>query len=863
MPTITYFLKEVSQMIKEEWKYLLKHKLMIIVFAVMIFIPSIYSVTFLKSMWDPYGQLKNLPVAVVNNDKSVNYQGTELKVGKDLTKKLKNSKNMDFHILDSKQQAQKGLSDGKYYMVITIPKNFSQNATTLLNKKPKKMVLHYETSTGHNFTASKMTTSAAQQAAQGVSEQVTKTYSKTMFQALKQVSQGMDKAAKGSQKLSTGGQKLENANSELTNGLNTLATSSLTFSDGSNTLKQGLNQYISGVNQVASGSQTLSNGIHQLNDKSSTLTNGVNRLATGSSALTSGLQNYTNGVTSLNTASNSLHSGSQALNSGTNTLTTSSQTLNSGLNQLHSASQELTDNLQKVSDNLDSTTQVEGSIKNLKAQLANNNSQQASAIKNDLTSLQEAIKTQTDSNNQTSQKISQIADQQGLSATQKSAILDAVNSSNNSNLNQITDTLSKDLTTLMTSQEDALSQLDNLPNSSSDLLTIIAQLTAGSQQLTTQLQNASSGMTQLSNGISELNTNTAQLTHGTEQLNAGISQLADNSSTLNTGASSLNNGIDELNGQMPTLKSGVNQLATGADSLNSGINQLVTNGSTLTNGATQLASGAQQINNGSEKLADGSSQMGSGLRQVTSGNNTLNKELIAGAKKSNIKATNLTYDQVAKPTTTKHKERDTAPNNGTGMAPYMLSVSLFVGALAFNLMFDIYTPRKFPRTGVSWWASKATITGAFVLLEAIAVFLLLSAIDGLAPVRPFTTLVMLVLTGLTFMSIVHWLNLVLGKVGSFLSMILLVFQLGGSAGTYPIQLSNKFFESIHPWLPMSYSVDGLRQTLMIGDSATSDMLTLLAITLLFSLLSILFFVRRRTHISEIDYTKEAAEHSIV
>jgi Predicted membrane protein len=73
-------------MIKEEWKYLLKHKLMVIVFAVMIFIPSIYSVTFLKSMWDPYGQLKNLPVAVVNNDKSVNYQGTDLKVGKDLTK---------------------------------------------------------------------------------------------------------------------------------------------------------------------------------------------------------------------------------------------------------------------------------------------------------------------------------------------------------------------------------------------------------------------------------------------------------------------------------------------------------------------------------------------------------------------------------------------------------------------------------------------------------------------------------------------------------------------------------------------------------------------------------------------------------
>lgn len=850
-------------MIKEEWKYLLKHKLMVIVFAVMIFIPSIYSVTFLKSMWDPYGQLKNLPVAVVNNDKSVNYQGTDLKVGKDLTKKLKNSKDMDFHILNSQQQAQKGLSDGKYYMVITIPKNFSQNATTLLNTNPKKMILHYETSAGHNFTASKMTASAAQQAAQGVSEQVTRTYSKTMFQALKQVSKGMNKAATGSQKLTTGGQKLESANSQLTTGLNTLSASTLTFSNGANTLNQGLSQYISGVNQVASGSQTLSNGIHQLNDKSQTLSTGVNQLANGSNTLTSGLQNYTNGVTSLNTASNSLYSGSQALNNGTNTLANSSQTLNSGLSQLHQSSQELTDNLQKVSDGLSNTTQVQSSIKNLKAQLADNNSQQANTIKNDLSSLQKAIESQADSNNQMTQSVSQVADQQGLTAAQKAAILSAVTTSNDNSLSQITDTLSKDLTNLMTTQESAISQLDSLSNSNNDLTTVIEQLASGSQQLTTQLQNASSGMSQLSNGLNELNANTTQLTQGTAQLNSGVTQLANNNSALTAGANNLSNGINSLNNQMPTLTSGVSQLATGADSLNSGISQLVTNGTTLSSGATQLASGAQQINSGSQELASGSDQMGSGIQQVTNGNNTLNKELVAGAKKSNIKATDLTYDQLAKPTTTKHKERDTAPNNGTGMAPYMLSVSLFVGALAFNLMFDIYTPRKFPRTGVSWWASKSTITGAFVFLEAIAVFLLLSAIDGLAPVRPFSTLVMLILTGLTFMSIVYWLNLVLGKVGSFLSMILLVFQLGGSAGTYPIELSNKFFETIHPWLPMSYSVDGLRQTLMIGDSAASDMLTLLAITLLFSLLSILFFIRRKTHISEIDYTKEAAEHSIV
>ena len=60
-------------MIKAEWQYIKQHKLMMIVLIVVALIPSIYSVTFLRSMWNPYGEMNRLPVAVVNQDKSVNY----------------------------------------------------------------------------------------------------------------------------------------------------------------------------------------------------------------------------------------------------------------------------------------------------------------------------------------------------------------------------------------------------------------------------------------------------------------------------------------------------------------------------------------------------------------------------------------------------------------------------------------------------------------------------------------------------------------------------------------------------------------------------------------------------------------------
>ena len=68
-------------MIKNEWKSLLRNKLMLVVVIAIIVIPIIYAGLFLKSMWDPYGSVDNLPVAVVNEDKPVEYNGKTLSIG--------------------------------------------------------------------------------------------------------------------------------------------------------------------------------------------------------------------------------------------------------------------------------------------------------------------------------------------------------------------------------------------------------------------------------------------------------------------------------------------------------------------------------------------------------------------------------------------------------------------------------------------------------------------------------------------------------------------------------------------------------------------------------------------------------------
>lgn len=296
-------------MIKAEWRYLLKHKLLLIVVIVIGFIPSIYAVTFLKSMWDPYGQLKDLPVAVVDQDQPVTYQGTKMKVGHQLSQQLAKSTSLEFKVVDSEYEAQQGLKNGKYYMVVTIPKHFSKNATTMLNKQPKKMVLHYTTSSGHNFTAGKLTATAAQKIANNVSEKITKTYAKTMFASIEQLSQGLTSAGKHNRTIAKGDKKLLTANQTMTRGLNQLSKSTLTLSSGAKTLTTGLDQYISGVKQATAGSQQVTTGLDQLLSSTGTLASGVQKLATGSTQLNSGVKRYTAGVGQANTAAGKLQTG--------------------------------------------------------------------------------------------------------------------------------------------------------------------------------------------------------------------------------------------------------------------------------------------------------------------------------------------------------------------------------------------------------------------------------------------------------------------------------------------------------------------------------------------------------------------------
>ena len=188
------------------------------------------------------------------------------------------------------------------------------------------------------------------------------------------------------------------------------------------------------------------------------------------------------------------------------------------------------------------------------------------------------------------------------------------------------------------------------------------------------------------------------------------------------------------------------------------------------------------------------------------------------------------------------------PNNGHAMAPYMMSVGLWVGALAFCLMYPLTKYNGKLKSGFAWWGSKASVLYPLALLQGVLVIFLLHVFDGFTPAQMGKAVAFACLTSVAFTSIMYFFNITLGKVGSFLMLVFMVIQLAGSAGTYPIQLSPAFVSKIHAWVPFTYSVDAFRSVICAGESIRTPVIVMCVITILFTILTIIEFQFRTRRI---------------
>lgn len=840
-------------MIKQEWAYLRKNKILLLVFLAIIAIPTIYTTLFLGSMWDPYGKVDHLPVAIVNEDKPVTYNDETLEVGNEMVDSLKDNDSLDFHFVSSKE-AKDGLKNGTYYMVITIPEDFSANASTVLDEHPRKMVLDYETNPGTNYIASKLSETALNKIRTSVADTVTKTYTETVFDQIVTVGEGMTEASDGAGQLADGAIQLADGNNTITTNLNVLANSSLTFKNGADTLHVGLKQYTDGVAQLNDGSKELKDGLSTLNSGASALASGVSQLSSGSSSLAAGLNQYTSGVSTAQAGADTLDKSSISLTAGVTALKTGVDTLVSKNNALNQGVAAISNGLGNIISEID---QMSASIPETTTEVSAQPIDTSSASAN-VSAVSDALGTASSNN----QALISAIENSSLSEEEKSSLKALANNTQtsietaSSNVSATKDSISE----LPTSTSSSTTTTQSGSASSDALSTLKGKLTFMKNQIDDEQTGLASGIKNYTDGVKKIQTGLdgdgtlanpglvngiKAYTNGVSTLNTGLTTLNNNSSSLTSGVGQLNSGLTSLNKQTPVLTSGVSQLSNGSAQLYAGTGKLTANSAALISGSSQLSDGAGKISDGAAALADGSSTLGDGISQVKDGADTLASSLADGADEvTSIHADEETTDMFSSPVEDNGSKLTNVKNNGHGMAPYMMSVALWVAGIAFSIMYPLTKYHDHLKSGFSWWASKASVLVILSIADALLMIGCLHFFNGFAPKEMGKTMLVASFASLAFMSIMYFFNAALGKVGSFLMLIYMVVQLAGSAGTYPVELSGSFVPSIHSFLPFTYTVDAFRSTIAGGTSIMPCMIMLILITVVFSVLTVLLFERR-------------------
>lgn len=778
-------------MIKAEWKNIAKSTWLKIVLCAIMIIPMIYACVFLGSMWDPYGQTDQLPVAVVNKDKEVEYNDSTMDIGKQLSDKLSKNDSMDFNIVSS-TKAQKGLKDGKYYMIITIPENFSKNATTLLDDDPHTMMLTYTTNPQTNYIATKMDDSAMAKVKTEISSTVTKTYAKILFKNVKTLSKGFNTAADGSQKLSDGVATASEGNKTITENLNTLASSALVFNDGADSLVKGLSAYTEGVSTAKAGAQ-------QLDNNSATLNNGAAQLKSGSSQLLSAVK----------AAEKQLSDGLNQNAEQLNTLTQKNNEMNESSKQLSQALTQIQagiDNNNLVENNLQAAKKLDSIVSVMTTAIGTMNT---NADKLDKLAAAEKAKAESI---QATQPL--LAQQLMLQATSHATQAQTLRQVASQLINQVNTSDLKQLTTLLYGNAEVLKNQSTANAKTQELL-------AGSQQLATANNSAVNSL------VSNLKTVQANMkgTSNSVGMVGAVSQ------------------IDEGLG---TLQSGLKTYTGGVKQVNNGLGTLASNNKTLNSGASQLADGALKISSGSNQLAAGSATLGEGLTTIGDGTNTLTSSLKDASKKSNIKSTNKTYKQMSTPVDTQKKEITNMPNNGHAMAPYMMSVALYVACMALSLMYPFGKGMTTTDSPAKFLLAKATVMVPLSIVQALILYFSLRGFCGFTPARPGLCIAFMLLLSLAFMAFIAFLAIAFGRIGEFIALIFMVFNLGASAGTYPLETAPHWYTVLHPFVPFTYSVNGFRSVIANATAVPTTEILFFIGLLVVSVLLTYLIVRHRS-----------------
>ena len=360
------------------------------------------------------------------------------------------------------------------------------------------------------------------------------------------------------------------------------------------------------------------------------------------------------------------------------------------------------------------------------------------------------------------------------------------------------------------------------------------QLAAGSAQVASGAGQVSSGADQVKDGASQVKDGASQVQKGAKDVNNGADAVQKGSTAVKDGASKVEQGSEEIqsaidpslipdgpvkdyvNGNVK-LANGSGEVANGAGKLADGSVDLAKGSSKLANGSSAVAGGASQLADGSVQLAEGSLALAAGSQLLS---NAATQALFAASGALGASADSLADitginetilgDYFYAPVKLDRHEIFPTPDYGSQVSPFYLVLSMWVGALITCAMLKPGTSIGTKYTPLEMYFGKSVIFLIMGLLQS-CVTIIGAHILGIYIANEAMFILSCLIVSEVFMLLVYSLVSALENVGKAVAIVLLVIQISGTGGIYPVEIMSPIFNILNPYLPMTYAITLIRE----------------------------------------------------
>ncbi|AXH35250.1 YhgE/Pip domain-containing protein [Humibacter sp. BT305] len=546
-------MRTVIALARTEFRRLVSTRLGVLAFSALMTVPLLYGGLYLWANQDPYSNLDQVPVALVNEDAGTVVDGDTVRDGADVVHDVLDDGTFAWDEVDS-QTAQDGIISGDYDFALTIPSDFSASIRSANTDDPRQARLVLSSNDANSYLASTIAKTAATAIRDSIAQNVGKEAADQFLIGLDEIRTQLQDAANGASDLEDGAAQLQDGAQQLADGAHTASEGSTQLADGTAALSEGATKLSTGATTLRDSTSALPSQAQQLADGGRQVSTGAQSLAAGLAQLQTGTAALPEQTSQLADGADSVHQGALDLAGGTSALAEGTADLPAQTNSLANGAQQAADGAAQLSTG---TSQLSTGLQQLAATCLASGAApaycdavaQAAAGASNVNAGAASLADGT----------AAVADGNGQLAAGAPAITDGVA--------KIDDGAQK----LATGSGTLADKTRELATGAATISATIASASTGANTLR-------DGATTLSTGLDTLAANTPALVEGIGSLADGASQLADGAAAADSGAAQLADGIDDLATGADTLLNGTNTLHDGTiqlrDGLQDGIDQI-------------------------------------------------------------------------------------------------------------------------------------------------------------------------------------------------------------------------------------------------------------------------------------------------